>query len=364
MEVRGLDECRIAGAGAGSAISGISMPQPLSILAEANLLNMADVAFLSQVPTSTLSRLWSDESWLDGITGVTLQRLISALPNLTQYIESRSQAIRLEYALHCCTDSGLAVRQDRIALLLKQGQSAQYLATALEAEAGVMRGDSKAAVASLARCWGAKQSAALDMIVTPASGVIVHPEAVVEKALRLMGGVNTSANCLHTTVGYGILVHKLTKLTGRVPADISPTTERSSAFSYRSGVIGILLRTDDLDAAIAYHRELESSPLLQRNEVWSLGTFAGDIPQTPQLTLSGKPWLSLTAANVIADIANLGDAYLYYLATTAVPVLLSYDPIFGSAKAELAHAINQRMETGIRNEHARKASIALISSLR
>ncbi|MFI6865562.1 hypothetical protein [Nocardia sp. NPDC050406] len=239
------------------------------------------------------------------------------------------------------------------------------MATALEAAAGVMRGDSRAAVSSFARCWGAQQSVALDVIVTPDSSVVIHPETVVTRALRLIDSVNTSTNCLHTTVGFGILVHKLTKLTGTVPAHIASTTaERCSAFSYRSGVIGLLLRTNELDAAIAYHRELEYSALLQRNEIWSLGTFGGDIPQTPQLILSGKPRLTRTAANVIADVTDLNDAYLYYLVTTAVPVLLSYDPTFGAAKDKLAQAISERMENGITNRNARKASATLISSLR
>ncbi|MFR9751388.1 hypothetical protein ACL02S_10160 [Nocardia sp. 004] len=325
---------------------------------------MADVAFLAQVPSSTLSRLWQEESWLDGVSGVTLQRLITAVPGLARYVEGRSNAARLASALRRCAESGLTVRRDRLEMLVAQGQCVQYLATALEAAAGVMRGNERDAVSNLARCWGAKQSAALDAIVIPAASVLADPGEVVDKALQLIDAVDTGTNCLHTTVGYGILVHKLTRLTGAVPAEISPdTAERCSAFAYRSGAIGVLLQTNDLDTAVAYHRELKANPLLRRNELWSLASFSADIPQTPQLALAGATGLSRTAMDVIGDVADRNDAYLHYLVTTAIPLLLSYDPSFGASKDILRQVVGNRLAHGVADERARAATTALARSI-
>lgn len=71
-------------------------------------------------------------------------------------------------------------------------------------------------------------------------------------------------------------------------------------------------------------------PLLQRNELWSLVTFGGDIALTPEIGSPTQMTRGRTASQVIGDIATLPDAYLYYLTTTAIPVLLDCDHSFGS----------------------------------
>ncbi|WP_306356162.1 MULTISPECIES: hypothetical protein [unclassified Nocardia] len=322
------------------------------------------MGFLARVPGSTLSRLWQDESWLDGVSGATLQRLITAIPSLLAYVDGRSHAARIDSVLTECADSGLEVRFDRLETLIARGQPVQHLVTALEATASVMRLDSRTAIASLARCWGSGQSIALDAVIAPDHGVLAAPDLLVDKALQLIGVVDTGCNSLRTTVGYGILVHKATKLTGAVPAEVSNTAaDRSAAFAYRSSVIGMLLHSDDPDAAFAYQRQLDARPLLRRNELWSLATFCGDEPQTPEFALTAKQ-LNRTAAEMIRDLSALNDAYLHYLVTTAIPAVLDYDPTFGSLQAELRTAVEQRLEHGVADARVRAATVALRKSIR
>ncbi|GAB4590045.1 hypothetical protein [Nocardia sp. IFM 10818] len=324
---------------------------------------MTDVAFLSTVSTSTLSRLWQDEQWLDAVSGATLQRLITAVPGLAGYVERRSHSARVEAALRRCAESGLEVRHDRLADLIRTGQPVQYVATVLEAAAGVMRLDARATVASLARCWGSRQSHALDAVfaLSP-EGLVARPEELADKALQLVDRVETG-NALRPTVGYGILVHKLTRLTGQMPAAAAAAADRSSAFAHRSGVIGVLIGGGDVDAAIAYQRELVGNPLLRRNELWSLASFGGDIALTPEIGGATRARLHRTAAEVIGDIVALPEAYLHYLAATAIPVLLDYDSTFGSAAPELQRAVTARLDNGVQDPRTRSALADLIKRM-
>ncbi|MVU81602.1 hypothetical protein GPX89_30725 [Nocardia sp. ET3-3] len=149
-----------------------------------------------------------------------------------------------------------------------------------------------------------------------------------------------------------------------VPVQIPAVAgERSSAFAYRSSVIGILLHTNDVEAAVAYQRELDARPLLRRNELWSLATFCGDEPQTPQFALTAKQ-LKRTAAEVIRDLSNLNDAYLHYLVTAAIPAVLEHDPSFGSLRAQLGTTMEQRVEHGIADARLRAATMAFMKSIR
>lgn len=162
------------------------------------------------------------------------------------------------------------------------GHGVQPLATVLEAAAAVMRMELRETVASLSRCWGLPQSHALDAVFSLSPDALAtQPHLLTDKAMQLIERVNTG-NAMRPTIGIGILVHKLTRLTGAMPERV-PVADRCSAFVYRSGIIGMLLGRGDLDAAVAYHRQLQADPLLRRNELWSLVTFGGDIALAPEI---------------------------------------------------------------------------------
>ncbi|MGH7746184.1 MAG: hypothetical protein ACREQ5_15680, partial [Candidatus Dormibacteria bacterium] len=176
---------------------------------------MADVTFLSHVPTSTLSRLWRDESWLDRVSGATLQQLIAVIPGLGEYVTHRSHGARLESVLRECYATGLEVSGKGLVSLGTDGRSAQHAATVLTAAACVMRLKPHEALMHMARCWGSAQDRVLDALFSP-RGLLIDPATLIIRALHLIEILDVNNNALHTTVGYGILVHKLTKWTGDV----------------------------------------------------------------------------------------------------------------------------------------------------
>lgn len=240
----------------------------------------------------------------------------------------------------------------------------RHLATVLEAAAALMRSEVRETVAGLSRCWGLPQSVALDAVFSQSPGsLLTRPDLLIDKAFELIEGVDND-NAMRPTIGIGILVHKLTRLTGAVPGIEFGSADRYSAFAYRSGVIGILLGPGDVDAAVGYHRQMQGDPLLRRNELWSLVTFGGDSALTPEIGGATRMVLRRTATEVIGDIATLPDPYLYYLVTTAIPVLLDYDPSFGSSIADLRRAIAQRLDHGIEDARARSASLHLMNTTR
>ncbi|RJO77679.1 hypothetical protein D5S18_08070 [Nocardia panacis] len=340
-------------------------PLPLSDIAAADLLSMADVAVLAHVPASTLSRLWQDASWLDRVSGATLQQLIAAVPKVAGYVRMRSHAAHLGSVLRVCDESGLELRHDRLGEVVGEGGAVHCLATALAAAAGIMRMDRHCATSHLARCWGVRQSEALDMVMAaPPDGVLAEPIRLIEQASQLIDIIDTGANSLHTTVGHGILVHKMTKLTGTVPREVLPAAaERASAFAYRSSVVGLLMATNDFDVAVAYQRRLMANPLLRRNELWSLATFCGDIPQSSDFALAAGRGMRRTAAEVTTDVLDLNEAYLQYLVSAAIPVVLEYDSSFGSARDTLVHALGERLERGIVDKQLRAACASLLKSV-
>ncbi|QIS17006.1 hypothetical protein [Nocardia terpenica] len=335
-------------------------PQTLGRLAEDGVLSMADVSYLAKVSPSTLSRLWNDDSWLERVSGATLQQLIGVVPGLAEYVTLRSYANRLTTAARACGEAGIPVRVEGLRELLAAGCSAHHVSTALEAAHSVMRLDVRAAVLNLSHCWGNTRDAALEALFVGPGGLLIDPHPLIAKAMHLVDILVRDTNSLHATMGYGILVHKLTKLTGAVPADVSPAArKRSSAFTYRSGVIGILLHDDDVDAAEAYRRSLDSNPLLRRNELWSMATYCSDIPPTLDFSLPTKGILWRTTTEIVQDIRGRNDAYLHYLLTAAIPVMLEHDPTFGQKRPLLVETVRDRLDRDA-DRRTRRAGSALV----
>lgn len=337
--------------------------QPLGTLAEQELLSEADVVVLSGIAPGTISRLWHDRQWLDHISGAVLQRLIAAVPNLTQYVVARSNASRLGKAVQSCQDLGLELASEPMALCTSDVRSVPEVATVLNCAEAVMRMDWRRATAILTRCWGSIHDASLDAIFSPPpQGLFRNATVLLDASDRLLNCIDTRSNSLNATVGHGILVHKLTKWAGQVPASLCGPG-RSSAFDYRSSIIGTLLKTDDVEVSVTYHRRVDTTPLLRRNELWSMVSYCADIRPAADFSLSPGRILEKTAAEVINDITHRGDAYLHYLCNTAIPVLFHYDRSFGRAIEQLRHTLGGRLDRGIADKRARSAATALLASL-
>lgn len=336
-----------------------------SIASDARL-TMADLAFLSNLPKSTLSRMWDEEDWLDRITGHSLKQLVSVLPGLTAHLNKQSCGPRLTEATRRCHALGLQVRIERVRRLVGAGCATQRIILALEAAAAIMELDERRSSSYLARCWGADQDVALDAVLAPSASptaLLSDNSQLLEKAHQLSGRLGTGGRgtSMQTIVGHGILVHKTTKLTARERVGGLSQATTQEAFAYRSAVIGQLLGTGDLDTVEAYRRSIEQRPLLRANELWSLSTYAKDVVQTSDFRIPKDISLARTIAEVVKDAANLNEAYLYYLVSIAIPTLFDHDPTFGLRSRDLATALTLRVEMGL-SARVSTACVSMITS--
>ena len=110
-----------------------SQPRPLSKVTEDAGFTMSDVAFVSGLDESTVSRLWDDPRWLDRVSGRSLQSLAASVPGVAEYFASHSLLARRNSLVKQLQAEGLVV--NRPALLLSAGTEVphQYLINALEA---------------------------------------------------------------------------------------------------------------------------------------------------------------------------------------------------------------------------------------
>ncbi|MFC6931145.1 hypothetical protein ACFQHO_12940 [Actinomadura yumaensis] len=129
-----------------------------------------------------------------------------------------------------------------------------------------------------------------------------------------------------------MLTHQVSKVTGSMEADLSfEVPGRRTAFMMRGVVMGSLISNDDLELAERYRRELEATPVYAALEEWSFPTYSRDGRISSDFTLPGSLLLRNTAREVLREIGSYNDAYLYYLASTYIPLALRRDPTFGGA---------------------------------
>ncbi|WP_415973551.1 hypothetical protein [Rhodococcus sp. 077-4] len=326
---------------------------------------MADVVLLSGLSTSTVSRLWPDDFWLDKVAGATLQNLLAVIPDLAGYVTRRSGARLIESALRQCADAGLDVSADVLDSIVRQSDSGRHVATALTAAASVTCQDRRSANAWLTRAWGSASDIALDALFTTGPGALLtDQDHFLSQATRMVeAATTTSDNSLYSTVGSGILVHKLTKVFGASPIATFDAAQRSSAFLYRSATVGAILAGGDVDISRRYTENLRAKPLLQRNEIWSLASYSSDLAQSMDFSIPSTTTFSDTADLILHDLENRNEAYVHYLVTTAIVAVLAHDNGFGTAKRRLADTLEYRIDGGLEDSGVRAACTALLTAI-
>lgn len=344
----------------------LQRPRPLESIADEKSLTMADVVLLSGASTSTVSRLWSDPFWLDKVAGATLQNLVAVIPDLAEYVTRRSAARVIEAALVQCAHVGLEVSMSELDALVRRPDSGRHVAMVLSAAVSVMRQDRRSANAWLTRSWGSVPDIALDTLFTTGTGALLtDQEHFLSQATRMVeNGTTTSDNSLYSTVGSGILVHKLAKVHGAAPITVSVVPQRSSAFLYRSSRIGMILARADVDVAKRYAADVRASPLLQRNEIWSLASYSADLAQSTDFSLPATTTLIDTVEIILHDLEDRNEAYVHYLVTTAIVAVLAHDNGFGAVKSRLADTLRHRIDDGIHDSGVRSACDALLTAIR
>jgi hypothetical protein len=116
-----------------------SQPRSLASVTEDAGFTMSDVAFVSGLDESTVSRLWEDPRWLDRVSGKSLQSLAASVPGVAEYFASHAILSRRDALVAELESHGLSV--NRPALFLTSGTRVphQYLINALEVAATILR---------------------------------------------------------------------------------------------------------------------------------------------------------------------------------------------------------------------------------
>lgn len=324
----------------------------------------ADVAFLSGLAESTISRLWDHDDWLGRVRGASLQTLIAVVPGLGAYVCELALSTRRTHLIERLGTHGLVVDQRAFSALVTSGRIAeQDLATALEAATHVMHGDLRRATAHLARFWGLNQDHALGFLFasTAADGLLTDRTPLIEASVAVVDRLAGRPHSFHGMIAQANLSHQVAKATGLAPATSRRLPAgRQAAFNFRSTTMGLIIETNDIDTARRYRREVERNSVLALVEGWTFPAYTGDARPTSDLSVPRSLLLRRTAGEILREIHLYNDAYLEYLLTIAIPVVLRRDPTFGLRADELKVAVEQRMSRAAARVSAARA---LVNSL-
>jgi hypothetical protein len=323
-------------------------PTPLAKIAESAGFIMSDVALISGLNESTLSRLWDDPNWLDRISGKSLQAIVGTVPRVGEYISSYSLMDRRTRLADNLTNHGLTVDRKAFQLLVSEhGVPEQYLSNALSVALPILEHDADRAAAWLVRFWGRDQDFALGYLMGTAGGLqlLTDTKPLIVAAIDMVERLGSKNNSFHAIVGQANLLHHLARAATDIP-DVAGTVgmNRQSALSFRSSVMGRIIATNDLDAAIRYCRTLGKSSFLSIVEEWSFPTYTHDARATHDFSLPRALILRATAGEVLREIEAYNDAYLYYLTNACIPTILRRDPSFGGRLGDLKIQLRRRME--------------------
>jgi hypothetical protein len=320
-------------------------PAALSEIAADAGLSLSDVALIADLDESTISRLWSDPGWLDRASGSSLQRLIASVPGLAEYVTAYSLTSRLSRLTTELADAGIDVNMDAVQACEDDRTPVPYVGNALQAALYVVRGDTSKAVSHLARFWGLGQDQALGRLFSADQDrLLANPGRLIEASAELAPRLRRPGYSFHSILAEAALVHHVGPASAGVT--VARVEGRQEAMSLRSSVMGILINTDDFDAALRYEKAVGRSPVLRVVEEWSFPTYTRDARPDPAFSLPRSLLLRNTAQEVIREIGSYPDAYVHYLLAVYVPLALSRDRTFGLALPELKAALTDRLSRG------------------
>ncbi|MFC4589311.1 hypothetical protein [Sphaerisporangium corydalis] len=339
-------------------------PRSLSEITQDIGWNMSDVAVLSGLDESTVCRLWDKAGWLDRISGRSLQSLMASVPGIAEYCMEHSILKRRDELVGELQAEGLSVD---LAALETSTVAQQHLLNALEAALHIVRNEATQKVSSfLARFWGREQDRALEALYSTerGHGLLKDPCKLVDSSIELVPRLNRKTYSFHSILALNILTHQVSKVTGAPVMEPAPQVPgRQTAFMMRGVVMGLLISSNDLDLAERYRRELDTTPVYAALEEWSFPTYTHDGRTSSDFVLPASLLLRNTAAEVLREISSYNEAYLYYLASTYLPLALQRDLTFGSRIADLTSALELR-GADCRERRAREACGKLVRQLK
>ncbi|QOF34643.1 hypothetical protein [Mycobacteroides abscessus] len=349
---------------ASHSLSNRGSEHPLKVLVSG--LRAVDVARISGVSQSTLSRFWEDPNWLEHVGGATLARLTAVFPPIDHYVRASGERIRINAAVQLVRTTGTEVRDEEVSRLLVSAPTSAVI-TALFAAVQMINGHHSDASRMLSVGWSQKSNQVVDSLFAHDESNILEDSDKFLMSSHYFLENSPPISSHAEVVGYGIVKHKLTKI-GHEPAlsDHHPKFEDSIAFLDRSKVIGRILRENDLAMVDWYRKRVATQNELASNEIWSHATYSHDIP----IRLRKLPrQIRLRSATLMAinDIQTQNDAYAYYLLTVALPLFLAADPQVGGHGKPLLEKlrdVSQRPPNSAVQVAARKLYEKLAASIR
>ncbi len=349
-------------------------PQPAAPRAPKTLREIADeagytaqnVAALTGLHLSTILRHWHDPRWLEQFEGGSLQRLIVVVPGVDEYIRHYPQRLRHERLAAELTDEGIAVDPDGVRHASEvMGIAPAFLGNALETTLHLARGDARQSVSYLTTFWGCHQDRALWVLFSSDGpgrlledcGPLLEAAQAMHEQLRLRRGFS-----FPRILSQQILVHHLARVTGQMPEGYYEPRHTRTAFILRGAFMGAIIHSRDIAYARRYKEIVDSNPVARLIELWAFPTWARDRNATPDFTLERSLLLRHTAREIIGELEHYNEAYVWYLATTYLPLALELDPTFGFQLAELATALRIRIGR-LASEDVRDACERLVKTL-
>ncbi|MGI8447657.1 MAG: hypothetical protein ACR2MP_10870 [Streptosporangiaceae bacterium] len=288
------------------------LPLRLSDIADSSAFSMADVAFISGLEESTVYRLWDKQDWLDKVSGRSLQALIATVPGLGDYIAQFSVLSRRRKLIDNLATEGLRVNESAITRCVADGIPEPYIGAALQAAIHIMRGENSKASSYLARFWGTGQDRALTALFSSeaGAGLLNNPAQLITASAQVAPHVPSRGYSFHAIITQAVFGHYIGKATGQVDTNALPdVTDRQTAFTHRSSVMGLLINHDDRELAERYSRLVAATPVLRTVEEWSFPTYTRDSRPNSDFTLPRSLLLRNTASEILKEVRS-GDAGL------------------------------------------------------
>ncbi|MEM8922218.1 MAG: hypothetical protein AAGD35_01875 [Actinomycetota bacterium] len=312
-------------------------------LAHTSGRSQSDVAHLSGLHKSTVSRYWTDVDWLEKISWKALRALQLAVPGLSEILEQDALGPWFTTLQRDLLAAGLDLDQAQAVELLDQGMPLPHLNAALVAALRVARGNVEPAARTLATSWGRDSDRALARMFQP-KGLIRNHASFFESVTKMAEALLPSSSSFYPFLGLATISHHAARAGLPLLVDLQVDGPRQSAFLQRSTTIGTILSTDNVDEALRYARMVRHQPVLARIEEWSLPTFCGDHRTSSDFHVPKSIRLDRTAEEILRELREYPDAYVIYLTDAYLPRAVGMDPTLGRRREAIGQSLKHRHE--------------------
>jgi hypothetical protein len=341
-------------------------PKLLREIAEEAGYTAQNVSALTGLHLSTILRHWHDPRWFEQVEGSSLQRLLAVVPGVDDYIRTYPHLVRQQRLAEELGQFGIDIDGEGIGHAIEMaGIAPAYISNALEMTLHLARADARQCVPYLTSFWGCQQNRALFALFATAQPLrlLKNPETLLALARDMHAQLEGRRGFSFPRIlAQGILVHHLARTTGEMPENCYEPRHGQAAFILRGAYMGVLIHTGDLGWSERYKTIVDTNSVARLLELWSFPTWTRDRNATPDFTLERSLLLRETAREVIVEVQRYNEAYVWYLATTYIPLALEGDPTFGLQLEELRAALHQRRDRVVTPE-ARAACDGLLHIL-